>query len=546
MKRFLSRVVVLLLLLGLSFVFVGSVSAADPTLYTLTANNLYARFINDSDHVLSFSLDAFASVAVYEDGDDDASFLGFSNFKGTIDESVPNAKFPRMEATVAEQNWDKKSGVETAMNIVTTNDDIFVRFTKASNKKAKNKWIEVPFENYQELGKALGVEDLFEFALSEDNTSDKFFEVSLALAKKHNLFYIDQNKINDNQTLKGATRFNLRYNNSSIAPYFRELAATLDEKTKEGTVLSINGFLEMLSNKSFVDYLANYSYVSLWFDDVTSLSSRIRDSIVMPNILGKNTSTVFTVDLTVSDPNKAFIPKVPAKFLTFEEALDVFKLDIDDFTIANQTPEEKDLKDSLKNYNKAKKKNDKSYYAYEVAIAYENLYQNENAAKYYKIAASNYKKNGVDYFEALAQAEWNLGNGAKAKDYFAKAYSKDPKAIFVLDQYGWFLLGITPTTAPHQDLSFALKLNEELVSKDVDDDTLLSLYLNYILQGNKIKAEETKARFDNFTTGENYNWIAHAYHRIGNKTESARYAKLATDAGYIRDKNDIQFFSISF
>ncbi len=67
-----------------------------------------------------------------------------------------------------------------------------------------------------------------------------------------------------------------------------------------------------------------------------------------------------------------------------------------------------------------------------------------------------------------------------------------------------------------------------------------------MLLGDTVNAEKTKARFDNFNTPEMYNWVARAYHRMGNTAQSSYYAKLAAQAGYVKDANDNAFYSLTF
>lgn len=200
----------------------------------------------------------------------------------------------------------------------------------------------------------------------------------------------------------------------------------------------------------------------------------------------------------------------------------------------------------LQQYEAAPDDTTKALVSYLIAQTYDNLEERELAARYYRISANHYPTGGSDYYDALAQAEWSLRNGAKVKEYYEQGLARNPDAELLIYQYGYFLLGISMTSLDFIDLQKALLYNQRVVELSDDDANLQNLYLNLIMLDRLEEAGIIRDRFADFETADNYHWIARAYHRIGNRTESAYYLSLAEAAGYTLDENDQQFFQTEF
>jgi len=547
MKKYFLGLAVLGGVFALFFGPVGVLHAAETPYSKLAPNTLFERFLNDAEKITSGSYEVYSALSVFKNLEANTpESSSYSYIKG-VDNGVTNGKFDEGSAKVIE--GDSEVGV-TEMDIITLGDKIFIRFPQASDKKIKNKWIEVPFDKYHKFGKALNQEMLFESALPEVLTEkeDKVFQLITTLAKKHNLFAFwpeyaqyEEEKI----VVKNSTRYDLSLNHNAVTPFFKELIKTIKAESLESENFPLAIFELAITNQYYMDYMADYSSISMWVDNQTSLPTRIVIKIQTPNPSGKEALSLLNIDAIFTQNNKAFTIKAPTKSLTFEQGLDLFGIDKKGLVV-EKTEEEQALDEALYELSIARSKQDKSDTSYYVAMAYDDLYKYEDAAKYYKLSASYAKKNSGDYYEALAQAEWSLGNGAKAKEYFNLALAKAPKTDFVLTNYGWFLLGLNKESANFQDLALSLKLHEQLVSQLVDDDNLQSLYLSYLMLGDTVKAEETKKRFDNFATKNNYATLGLAYHRLGNKKESDKYFKMAEDLGYKKDKTDIEFLKMVF
>jgi tetratricopeptide (TPR) repeat protein len=547
MKKYLPASLVLVFILNL-FAFIPVVGANE-SLDTLAPNNLLNYFFDGiKNDIFSARHNFINSVGLYKKSlDSEPVFQAGTSLEGVSQKNSTSSEFYNSSSTLYYEEYHKKSGFQTEMNLITKNDTIFVRFPYATNKALKNKWIDVPATEYYAFGKAMEMGTLFEEAVIEHGTSDELLamEKSLELARKHKLYaHFDMGENKDLDVL-GATRYDLSMNREAIVPYYKDLAKILPDDLKAKTLLSVEGFEKNLSKKTFVDYLSENMFVSLWFDDKTGLPVRYYSVTALPPTKANgNQIMLIASDFSWTEINKPITLKVPAKTVTMDSVVKALDLDIS--SEASNPEVEAQLEDYLAQLKKATSKSDKAFLNYMIAVQYDILDDYKSAVKYYKTSASLYKKGSADQYEALAQVEWNLGNAKKAKEYFELALKKAPNEEFILQSYGWFVLGLTPVTAKEQDLKYALKLNEQLVKLNPVDGNLLNLYLSYILNGKYSDATKLQFKFDQFETGENYITIARAYHRLGQKTLTENYKKLAIAKGYKLTEADKEFFALSF
>ncbi len=359
----------------------------------------------------------------------------------------------------------------------------------------------------------------------------------MELAKKHNVYQYVQRDIKDGVKIRGAKRFNFELNPNTFAAYYREYVELFEGADKEKLALVSS----LLSSSEFVNSIVNQSYLSLWFDEKTNLPVRILNVTIIPKN-GYVPELLVVESFALTNINKEVVIQTPRTYKDIGDLVQRFNIKLNGVL---DTPESK-LQAHLNAYADAGSLHEKEYYAYEVANTYVDLEKKEEASKYYILSSESSKKKSASYYESLAQSEWILGNGAKTKEYLDLALKKDPKADFVLYQYGYFLLGISKTTAQFQDLTKAEFLNERLAGNKPNDEMLLNLYLTYILQNDKSNADALVRRFTNFNTGENHNFIARAYHRLGNSQMAATHKKMAADLGYKQSGYDVEFYAMNF
>lgn len=506
-------------------------------------NALFANFVDSiQTKLLSAEHSYLGSIGFFKKLSDKAVYYEGYTLEGISSKpSANNTIYDSKSEAVYEVGTNKKS-IAYRINIITKSGESFISFPDAKSSSLKNKWITVPNDKYDELGEKLNLAPLFKEAQIKDATpEDKILDVYVTLARKHNLFTHINEPFDDDYSVENATRYNLALDINSIVPFYKELAKTLTKEEYDRTILSVDGFEKGLSNPDFVSYIANHSFTSLWIDNSTQLPTRFLQIITLPPT-GKIKEIVMSVnDLAWKNPNKPVFIEKPATSLSFAEGVKLLKVKID-----TSKPINSKIKDLQKQLSKAKSKDDRAYLNYLIAMEFDDISDHEEASKYYKKSATYYKKGGVEYYDALAQAEWSLGNGKKVKEYYELALKKDPNDDFVLNQYGWFLTGLSVVSAKLQNLPQALALNTKLVAGNVDDSNLMNLYVTYLLLGRNADAELLKPKFDNFGSADNYNTIARAYHRLGNKTSSAAFSKLAADAGYKLVDRDKEFFALSF
>lgn len=467
-------------------------------------------------------------------------YVGYS-ITGVSNNSTTTRVLSDSKSNIIYEEGNGKKATSYQMDMITKSNNIYVKFPDSTVKQIKNKWINIPSDKYSDFGKVMQPA-LFDAGLIVASTTDgKVSNIIVKLAKKHNLF-VHWDDIEDDYVVDNAKRYNLAYNRNAIVPFYKELSQTLSFEDKKQTILSIDGFKKSLAKSEFVDYLLDNSYVSLWIDNETNLPTRIIQVLQILPVQKKEPFALFLSDISITKVNQLVLIEKPVNALSFVQATKALKINMED----NSDVVVLKITDLKKQLSKAKTKDDKALLNYLIAQKYDEISDSKNAAKYFKVSASQYSKDSADKYDALAQAEWSLGNTKKVKEYYEKAVIKEPKNDYILNSYGYFLNGISPVTADSQDLNLALTINTRLVKGVVNDSNLLNLYITYILLGRDNDALALKSKFDNFETAGNYNALARAYHRKGDKKSEDKYAKLAESKGHIRGLADDEFFALSF
>lgn len=534
-----------LLLVAVSFSFlmnIGVVSAEEP-LDSLTAGVLYEKFVNYllSD-IKSLSFVTETLTTAYK-----GNLQVFESYTGVAGTGVdnPNTSFIDGNVSASTYQQTQTDGEEYVIDLITKEGDIYAKFPLASNKEVKKTWFKIPYEKYELLGQKLGIAPLFDLALvetKEGTEEELFLRKVVQLARKHKIYAHVGGNIDDGIKIPRTVRFDLIFDPAGLTNFYKEIDTTFTAEEKAKTVLSVAGFREMINNPRQMQQIADNSYVSLFFDKKTQKPVHMIEALVIPTFSGLTDKIVFIKDGHWVESTKKASVKTPKKFKTLEEFLRLNNVVLEGVTSSVSS----ELDYLLDDYQNSRNKIERADNAYYVAMEYDNQGNRSKAAEYYRISASNYKKGSVDHYEALAQAEWSMRNGSKAKENFELALKKGPNDNLVLNQYGYFLLGISVASANVQDLNKALVLNQKLVEKYPDDSGLLNLYINYIMLNDISSANALKTRFSQFETGENYNFIARAYHRMGNQAQATAYSKLAKDLGYVQTGGDKDFFAMIF
>jgi Tfp pilus assembly protein PilF len=505
-------------------------------------NTLYANFIDALDKIKSADHSILEITSLYKDLESEAIYYeGYIN-NGSSTLSDASTTLYDSKSVVTHEVTTKRGIYSTPMNLITKSGDIYLSFPDAKSKSIKNKWTKVTKDQYNEIGEKLGLTVLFEGALLEEGPlARKLRDISVKLARKHNLYSHFTEGFEDDISVENATRYDLVYNASALTAYFDDLKDTLTAEEKNASIFALNGVERSLADPEYVEEVANHSFISLWVDNTTQQPVRMWSVLILPPNRSQKEYVVSESSITLSNINVPITITPPHSTLGVAEMAKALKIKL----AGKNDAALKRIADLKKQLTKAKKV-DRGNIAYSVAVAYDDIDDTKGASEYYKKAAAYYPKNSVDQYDALARSEWQLGNGQKVKEYYELALGVDPDSEFVLNNYGWFLTGLSPVSATYQDLSRALSINTQLVKKVVDDSTLINLYATYVLMGRTKEAEELKKKFDNFESAQNSNSLARLYHRLGNKKLEDYYAKLAKDNGYVRSVLDEVFFKMSF
>ncbi len=543
------QTIITILILGFFAVLNAPTVQANEDLDSMAPNALHTYFFDSVDEDTSVTLDLRSALELHKKSALDKYPAYYVNYalKGNIVPTHASTTYVESDVVTSLQLGTSKRGTEYKLDFITKGETVYIRFPETRIKSVKNKWIEVPAVRATDFAEALELEELFDIALTKNDDPNPIaaFDASAALARKLGLFQFFDGDVGDSIVVENATRYDLIYRSDVFAAYFKELKKTIAEMPgdNEVTVFSIEGFESGIKNNEFVDKITDRSYVSLWFDNVTKLPVRMVDVMVIPPF-EKRKETVFTyTDISLKDYGVKMTVVAPKSTISFADAVDALDLNLQ-VDLDTQDPAAR-LKELLSAYKKAKKA-DKAYLSYSIGDAYGALDDAAQAAAYYKKAAAASKKKSVDQYLSLANAEWELGNVAKVKEYFELALKVDPKNDAVLNQYGWFLLGLNVVTAQTRDLEKALEVNQKLVKGLVDDSNLQNLYATYMLLGRTADAEKLKKKFDNFDAKENYMVLARIYHRLGDKKQSDLYVQKAVEAGYVQSIRDKRFLALQF
>ncbi len=354
--------------------------------------------------------------------------------------------------------------------------------------------------------------------------------------RKYKLYEQLDESIDDGQTEPGATRYDFVYNGDTFADYFKELAKTLNSDQADLTLLGLPGFKAGLSNKAFVSSVVNRSYVSMWFDDVTKQPKRVFLSTVIPGTNGG--AVIFETNQVWNKPNMAVAIQRPSAPLSFDTVIKMFKLGVEIL----DTQKILDLKDD---FNEPMSKSEQADTYSLIAAAYDEEELYEEAAKYWKKAASLYPKKSTDYYDSLAEAAWSLGDGKGVQKNYELLYKLEPNDLY-LGAYGRFLLGISPLSSEFQDLKRAKDMNLRMAKNMNLSPTFFLLYMNHYMLGEKTEADAVKVKIKNFETSDNFIDLARMYYRLGDTKNAALYRQKAKGLGYIESDSDIEFFALKF
>jgi Tfp pilus assembly protein PilF len=526
----------------INFIIGANFSYAASSWDSLSPNTLYGNFVDAiKTKILFAEHSVLGTVGSYKKlGDTNpVSYEGFTNV-GVSKKPATTTGYYDSKSEVNYEIGSGKKGTTYAMNVVTKNNTIYVSFPYAKAKALKGKWILVPTAKYDGMGESMDLPELFDAAVIEAGTEEeRILDKSVIAAKQNNLLSRLPDGVDDGNSVEGTTRYDFALNANSLVAYYKAFSKSLTSEEIKKTVLVVPGFEKALSKAGFVNYIADHSYISLWIDNKTQLPTRLLEVTAIPGLGSTKNVTISLVDLSWKNINVPVSIDIPAKnVISYSEGIKALGI--------TESVENDVIKDLLLQLKKAKSKTDKADINYYLAQEYDNLEEYETAASYFRKSATYYKKESPDYYDALAEAEWSLNNGKKVKELYELALKKSPRDLLILSHYGWFLLGISNTSVSNQDLQKALTLNKMLVQDYVDDDTLQNLYINYLMLGQQANADDLKSKFDNFGTGENYNRIARAYHRMGNKLKANEYSELARQAGHVRTNADNRFFSQAF
>jgi hypothetical protein len=524
------------------FLIIPSTFAASPDWGTLAPNNLYKSFWDVSEkEILTSQWSITQSTGLYKKADDTEA----QNYSGVMvtgavkSTEVSLGEYDTQLEAILESGSAKK-GMEYNMSVREIGENFYISFPNVRNKELQKKWILVPEDQFKQLGIELGLETLFNSVqLDTSDVTKEVYEKTTALAKKHNLYTRLTTDIDDDYDLPNTTRYDLVLRRDAIAGFYTDLDKQLSAEAKEFTLLGIDGFTKRLKEASFIDYLAENAYESLWIDNTNKLPVQYLSAGSLPPPKNSKTGYVFSFSHAKWDSvNKPVTILKPSVSLSLSEGKKL--LGIDPHLAAKE-----DIKNLSKQASTAKNKIDKGYIYLDIADIYSD-FDKKMASSYYKKAAALFKKGSPDYYYSLAEAERELKNGKKVKEIYELALESHPQDDLLLNRYGWFLLGLSPTSIKYQDLAKAQELNSILVKNLVDDSNLQNLYLTYLLLNKSVEAESLKSKFDDFENADNYNLIARAYYRAGNGNMVKKYQLLAKQKGHLQTDADKEFYATKF
>jgi hypothetical protein len=313
-------------------------------------------------------------------------------------------------ASVSYEYSDKKESYLYPIETITIKDKIYLMFPDAQLESMQGKWIPLTGAQYDTLGEALGLEDLFDSGVSKHKSDheefNKKFEKQL---KKYSLYKISDEPIEDDYEVEDATRYDLVLNRDTIVEFYQAFDKSLTKEEREMSLLSWKGFSAALKKDAFVDQMVADSYRSVWIDEESQQPVRIVDIFAVPVIGKKDKYTYIVNDLSFE--KKASEPEtVPTDIMSFGQAVKALKLKI-------KAPEEVEIAKLLKAVKKQKVTSEKAATYEDIAELYVGLIETKKAAEYYRKAASFVTKGSAEYYRLLKLAEQALGNSKKEKEF---------------------------------------------------------------------------------------------------------------------------------
>jgi hypothetical protein len=298
-------------------------------LFTLTSsaqaaqlNDPYSSLVSGLDKINSSKFTAEAYSLVY-DGDELVSGTVL-NSKG-VAMQTGSTTFDSSSSIVTTVG-DSEESFETKMDFIRKGDDIYIKFKYGP---AKNKWIRLSAKNYEDFGEAIDMELEFKLAdMSDQGGKSEILLKKLAkLAEKHDLFVNFEDPVTKKKKGKTLTTYLLEYDRDKVLPFFTEANAILTEEEKEKTVLSVDGFIDSLKSRVFVDSLVEESFVEIVFDEATGLPVQYAEKLLVPEHKAINLALEQVTYMKFDNINKKVTIKVPAKSISSDDALKLMGLD---------------------------------------------------------------------------------------------------------------------------------------------------------------------------------------------------------------------------
>ncbi len=282
----------------------------------------YSSFISGLDKIASAKIGAEASTIVYDGKKIVTGSTVTSKGSGMQVSSTTFDSFSYVETAVG----DDERSLETKMDFVRKGNDIYIKFKYGL---AKNKWIKLRADEYEEFGVSLDLEAQFDLAdFSDPRGEDKALMEKLALlAEKHNLYVNYEEPLTKKKNGKTLTTYSLEFDRKAVVPFFTEASTTLSEDEKKMSVLGVKGFMDALKSKIFVDSLVEKSYVRIVFDEANGLPVEYTEKLIVPQHKNVGLSLEQFSHMKFDNINKKVNIKVPTKFISPEAALKIMGLD---------------------------------------------------------------------------------------------------------------------------------------------------------------------------------------------------------------------------
>lgn len=306
------KVIITLFCLSIVTNFVQAAELDDP----------YTNFVYGLDNITSAKISSVASFLVYDDNKIASGYVMDSKGSAT---KISSTTYESSSSIKTVTGTDKES-YTTKMDFVRKGDYVYIKFKYGP---AKNKWIRIEADNYEEFGEAIEMELQFDLAdVSDSGGQDEEFLKKIAtVAEKNNLFVNYDKPLVKKKKGTTLTTYFLEFDRKSLIPYYTELANVLTEEEKNKSVLSIKGFTDALKSKFFVDSLVKESYVMITFDDATGLPIEYTESLVVPQYKGIGDSFEQFAYMKFDNINKNVKIAAPKKFISTDDALKLMGLD---------------------------------------------------------------------------------------------------------------------------------------------------------------------------------------------------------------------------